>query len=40
MTTGDHIFDNITKIEDYLNEENSKIIRGANFYEHKDFKIP
>lgn len=40
MTTGDHIFDNITKIEDYLNEENSKLIRWANFYEHKDFKIP
>ncbi len=40
MTTWDHVFDNISKIEDYLNETNSKVIRGANFYEHKDYKIP
>lgn len=40
MTTWDHIFDNILKIEDYLNDDESEIIRWANFYEHKDFKIP
>lgn len=40
MTTWDHIFDNISKIEDYLNEDNSKLIRWANFYENKNYKIP
>lgn len=40
MTTWDHIFDNIWKIEDYLDEDDSKVIRWANFYEHKDYKIP
>jgi len=40
MTTWDHIFDNITKIEDYLNEDSTNIIRWANFYENKNFKIP
>jgi len=39
MTTWDHVFDNFIRIEDYLNEENSKLIRWSNFYEHRDFPI-
>ncbi len=40
MTSWDHIFDNEDKIKDYLNMENSKLIRPLNFYEGEDFSIP
>lgn len=40
MTWWDHIFDNIEKIKDYLNKDNSKLIRPANFYEHKKYINP
>jgi metallophosphoesterase (TIGR00282 family) len=40
MTTWDHVFDNLSKIEDYLDEEDSKVIRWANFYENKNYRIP
>lgn len=40
MTSGDHIFDNIEKITDYLNKTDSKLIRAANYYENEQFKIP
>jgi len=40
MTWWDHIFDNITKIEDYLEKEDSKLIRPANFRETPDYLLP
>jgi calcineurin-like phosphoesterase len=40
MTSGDHIFDNEERIRDYLNNQDSKLIRPLNFYETKDYKIP
>jgi metallophosphoesterase (TIGR00282 family) len=32
MTSGDHIFDNFDRVKDYLWQEDSKLIRAANFY--------
>lgn len=32
MTGWDHIFDNFVKIKDYLDKEDSKLLRPANFY--------
>lgn len=40
MTSWDHIFDNIEKIKDYLNNPNSKLIRACNYYENDEFKVP
>ncbi len=40
MTTGDHAFDNIEKIQDYFKKADSTLIRPANFYEHADYHIP
>lgn len=40
MTWGDHIFDNMTKIADYLNQEDSKLLRPANIYESDFYQIP
>lgn len=40
MTWWDHCFDNIDRIKDYLNSDNSKLIRPANFYEQDDYKLP
>ncbi len=40
MTSWDHIFDNEEKIKNFLNKDNSKLIRPLNFYESKDFEIP
>jgi calcineurin-like phosphoesterase len=39
-TTGNHIFDNEDSIKDYLDSENSKMIRPANFFESELFHIP
>lgn len=38
-TSWNHIFDNYEKIKNYLDKNNSKLIRPANFYEHSDFPI-
>lgn len=38
MTSWDHIFDNFDRIKDYLNKDNSKLIRAANFYENPDLE--
>ena len=40
MTWWDHILDNISKIENYLNKEDSILLRPANFYETEQYKIP
>lgn len=40
MTTWDHIFDNLDRIADYLNKDNSKILRCANFQEYWEYKVP
>lgn len=40
MTWGDHIFDNTPNINTYFAKENCRLIRPANFYEHKDYKLP
>jgi hypothetical protein len=40
MTWGDHIFDNLIRIKDKLEEKNSKLLRPANFYESKNYKVP
>ncbi len=40
MAWWDHIFDNIDRVEDYLDSESSKLIRPANFYESKKHKLP
>lgn len=40
MTSGDHLFDNIEKITNYLNKDTSKLIRASNYYENNDFIIP
>ncbi len=39
MTSGDHIFDNMEKVKDYLEKNDSKLIRAANYYETKDFSV-
>ncbi len=36
MTSGDHIFDNLKKVDDYLDKKDSKLIRFANLYD-EDF---
>lgn len=40
MASGDHIFDNMIKISDYLSKKDSKLIRCANFVEYWEYKIP
>lgn len=40
MTSWDHVFDNIEKVTDYLNKENSKLIRACNYFENDNYKIP
>ena len=40
FTWGNHSFDNEEKIIDYMNDENSKIIRPANHIESRFYKIP
>ena len=40
MTWWDHVFDNMNRIEWYLNKEDSKLIRAANFLEYKDLTLP
>ncbi|MDD2871072.1 MAG: TIGR00282 family metallophosphoesterase [Candidatus Gracilibacteria bacterium] len=40
MTSGDHIFDNMIKIKDYLDKPDSKLIRCANFIEYGEYTIP
>ncbi|MFK7780428.1 MAG: TIGR00282 family metallophosphoesterase [Candidatus Gracilibacteria bacterium] len=39
MTGGDHIFDNVDRIEKYLDSEDSKLIRPANFYELEKYPL-
>ena len=38
MTWWDHIFDNLDRINDYLDKEDSKLIRPANLYESESYK--
>ena len=38
MTWWDHIFDNFSQIKDYLNKDNSKLLRPANFYDDKNLE--
>ncbi len=40
MTSWDHIFDNIVKVQDYIQKPDSKLIRWANYYETQAYKIP
>lgn len=40
MTWGDHIFDNLSRIKDTLEEKDSKLLRPANFYESEHYKVP
>jgi len=40
MTSWDHIFDNEDKIKNYLNKDDSKLIRPLNFYETEEYSIP
>lgn len=40
MTWWDHIFDNSPNINEYLNKENSNLIRPANFYSFSEGSIP
>ena len=40
MTWWDHIYDNLSRVEDYLNEDDSKLIRPANFYEYEWYNLP
>ncbi len=40
LTTWDHIFDNIDRVKDVLDNDNSKLLRVANFYETDEYKIP
>lgn len=40
FTWWNHSFDNESKISDYMNLEDSKLIRPANFYETDLYKIP
>lgn len=39
-TSGNHIFDNLEDLYDYLEAPDSKLIRPANFYESKHVHIP
>lgn len=36
----DHVFDNIDRIKDYLDWEDSKLLRPANFYESENYPLP
>jgi len=38
MTWGNHVFDNLNKIDEYIEKEDSKLIRPANFREYKEYK--
>ena len=38
--SGDHVYDNMKHIENYLNQEHSKLLRPANFYEQVYTPIP
>lgn len=40
MMWWDHVFDNIERVKDYLDREDSKLLRPANFYEHDKYKKP
>lgn len=40
ITSWDHIFDNYKGLKSYLDSENSKLIRPANFFESDFYKIP
>ncbi len=40
MTGWDHVFDNMVRIKDYLEKEDSKLIRPANLYSHDSFSTP
>lgn len=40
MTAGDHIFDNMERVSEYLNQKDPRIIRAANYYETPEFFIP
>ena len=40
MSGGDHIFDNLDKIENTLKEKDSKLLRPANLYEYEKYKLP
>ena len=40
MTSGDHIYDNLENITDYLEKEDAILIRPANFYESDSFSLP
>lgn len=40
FTGGDHVFDNEKDILEYLDDNNSKLLRPANLYEHYKYKIP
>ncbi len=37
---GDHFFDNITDIQEYLKKDDAKLLRPANFYEQRYYDIP
>lgn len=39
-TSGNHIFDNMDDIENYLSQENSKLLRPANYYDHPLVNFP
>ncbi len=40
MTAWDHIFDNMERVGEYLNQKDARIIRAANYYETKELFIP
>jgi len=40
MTSWDHIFDNEEKIKNFLDKQDSKLIRPMNFYESEEFILP
>ena len=40
MAWWDHVFDNINKIDKYLNKEDSKLLRPANFREYWKYVFP
>ncbi len=37
---GDHFFDNISDLENYLQTDDAKLLRPANFYEQRHYTIP
>lgn len=40
FTWGDHIFDNLSNIQPYLDKDGSKLIRPMNFFEQDHYHIP